>query len=529
MGFGIGNGIAKLVQRWGKGISNAADKVWLRADAQKAIRDEVLNKYKPRIDHAQRVESERAKNIKDLGDKLDQSKKDLQDAQKVWQDKYDAALADAKSKRQTDINDYDQQLKSYEDALNKAEADKQSIFDQLHANEAQYNQNKTIFTDVNTGERYIFNPITGSYENLAKVYKRLGTVGAKAQRKFMEDIKDYDNRLFDQQSNRVINAFDDLDSFQYKGQKPAFDTYYNNKMGTRDADLRNAENQINKADSELNSWKTNNSKPQDWDDNVDLKSFEKDFKSKNSKPTYSFNGQTYSKKSDLKKAYNEALDNEKRIQDAANKALITRQSKQDAEIAQRIQDAKDMNKAKVALGGTLGAGTLYAAARAMYGGHDTDNPDNIDNTNNTDNTNNGEPDPHFNVKNIPGAKDLINDRQPDTGFDPDKANALASASYDEGVEDGNSIASSDDLGNRIKASTGGHTIDDELYKLLKDMQDPYKADAVANYIYSKHGNNPEVQRLGWRGWLNKYYGDALRSIMNIDPSGYKGMHISGGL
>lgn len=79
MGFGIarglGNGITKLVQRWGKGISNAADKVWLNADAQEAIRKEVLNKYKPRIDHAQRVESERAKNIKDLEDKLTQSKK----------------------------------------------------------------------------------------------------------------------------------------------------------------------------------------------------------------------------------------------------------------------------------------------------------------------------------------------------------------------------------------------------------------------------------------------------------------------
>ena len=55
------------------------------------------------------------------------------------------------------------------------------------------------------------------------------------------------------------------------------------------------------------------------------------------------------------------------------------------------------------------------------------------------------------------------------------------------------------------------------------------ADAVANYIYSRHGDDPEVQRLGWRGWLNKYYGDSLRSKMNIDPSGYKGMHISGGL
>lgn len=171
----------------------------------------------------------------------------------------------------------------------------------------------------------------------------------------------------------------------------------------------------------------------------------------------------------------------------------------------------------------------------MYGGHGTDNPDNIDNTNN------GEPDSNFNVKNLPEVQAQLNDEQQsdtasiNTGFDPDKADALASASalarasYDEGVEDGNSIASSDDLGNRIAASTGGHTIDDKLFELIKAMQDPYKADAVANYIYSRHGDNPELQRLGWRAWLNKYYGDSLRSMMNIDPSGYKGMHISGGL
>ena len=71
-------------------------------------------------------------------------------------------------------------------------------------------------------------------------------------------------------------------------------------------------------------------------------------------------------------------------------------------------------------------------------------------------------------------------------------------------------------------------MEDRLYELIKAMKDPYKADAIANYIYSRHGNDPEVQNLGWRGWLNKYYGDSLRKI-NIDPSGYKGMHISGGL
>ena len=106
-----------------------------------------------------------------------------------------------------------------------------------------------------------------------------------------------------------------------------------------------------------------------------------------------------------------------------------------------------------------------------------------------------------------------------TDFDPDKADALAAAAYDKGVEDSNSIESSDDR----------FIDDDELYGLLKAMEDPHKADAVANYIYSKHGNESDVQRLGWRGWLNKYYGDLLRSRMGLDPSSYNGMHISGGL
>lgn len=38
---GLSNGFAQLFKQWGKGIGNAADNFWLRADAQKAIRDEV--------------------------------------------------------------------------------------------------------------------------------------------------------------------------------------------------------------------------------------------------------------------------------------------------------------------------------------------------------------------------------------------------------------------------------------------------------------------------------------------------------
>lgn len=515
MGLGVGRGLVNLFKQWGKGIGNAADKVWLSADAQKAIREAVEKKYQPKIDLAQKAGSRRAENIKDLGDKLNQSKKELQDAKDTWQKNYDDALADAKSKRQADINDYKQKLKSYQDARDAAKAGKQSILDPLYDSERDYNPRKTIFTDVNTGENYILDLFTNNFVKLTKSNAPKG-------------MKNYEQRLFDYRTDKVINAFDEKDITKYGGNS-TFDRYFNNKQN---AALRNADNQIKQAEDDLTNWQTNNTQPKAWGKR-DSNQFDTDFRSNNESPTeYSFNGKTYADAASLNTAYQKALNHAQNKQDYFRKKASEYASNRDAEIAQRIQDAKDINKAKVALGGTLGAGALYAGARAMYGKHGTDN---------TDNTNNGEPDSNFNVKNLPEVQAQLNDEQQsdtasiNTGFDPDKADALASASalarasYDEGVEDGNSIASSDDLGNRIAASTGGHTIDDKLFELIKAMQDPYKADAVANYIYSRHGDNPELQRLGWRAWLNKYYGDSLRSMMNIDPSGYKGMHISGGL
>lgn len=534
MGLGLGNGLVNLFKHWGtgigRGIGNAADKLWLNADAQKAIRNAVEKKYKPKIDLANRAESRKAKNIKDLEDKLNQSKEELKNAQKDWQDKYDTALADAQKQRQIDIDDYTTRLQGYQNASDAAKANKQSIFDQLSDSEARYDQYKTIFIDVNNGKRYILNPITGSYESLTKFYQQSDP---QAIQQLSDMLRGYETRLFDRSnSNRVINAFDKSDIKQYKGKSSFFDSYRDNKISTRNADLRNAENEITKAEDDLTSWQGKKS-PKVWSKN-DSNKFKTDFeKTNNTLPTeFSFNGQKYSDAASLDKAYTQELGKIQSRQDLYREVASDYTKRRDAEIARSIQDAKDMNKAKVALGGTLGAGALYAGARAMYGKHGTDN---------TDNTNNGEPDSNFNVKNLPEVQAQLNDEQQsdtasiNTGFDPDKADALASASalarasYDEGVEDGNSIASSDDLGNRIAASTGGHTIDDKLFELIKAMQDPYKADAVANYIYSRHGDNPELQRLGWRAWLNKYYGDSLRSMMNIDPSGYKGMHISGGL
>lgn len=517
--MGLGSGFVNLFKNWGKGIGNAADNFWLGADAQKAIRDEVEKKFLSKIDRAHRYESKRADNIKDLGDKLTQSKQELQDAQKAWKDNYDSALAGAKSQRQTDIDNYNQQLQRYNDAVANAKRGRQGILDQLYDSDAHYDPSRTIFTDVNTGDRYILDPLNGGYRSLNSLPK-------KEIKKFLKNYGNFDTRLFDSKSGSVINAFDTSTRKQYKGKVP-FDSYYSNRISTQNAALRDADNQIKQAKGDLTNWKNNNSQPQTWNDANDLQTFETTYKNTNGKlpKDYSFNGQTYKNEKELDKAYKEALAHEQKRKDIADEVASRYVSKRDAEIAQRIQDAKDMNKAKAVLGGTLGAGALYAGARAMYGGDDTP-----DNTDNTDNTYTGEPDPNFNVEKE-GQAILNNEQQSDTApinadFDPDKADALAAAAYDKGVEDSNSIESNGDLGNNIAAKTGGHTIDDGLFELLKAMENPYKANAVADYIYSRYGNDPDVQRLGWRGWLNKYYGDSLRSRMNIDPSGYNGMHIA---
>ena len=519
---GLGNGLAQLFKAGRKRFGNAIDNFWLDAEAKKAIEDEVGKKFQPFIDRANTAASRRATNIKDLGDKLAESKKDLQDARDKWQQDYDAALAAAKNQRQTDINNYDAELKRYTDALDAAQVDKQNILDQLYAQEAKFDQLRTLFIDVNTGKRYIFDPILGKYKKLDTIYQGLSP---KNKLKLDSRIQNYETRLFDPTSgNKVINAFDKNGSNTYKG-KYEFDNYLQGLEGQNAAALRNADKQIKQASDELNAWKHNNSRPADWDDTPnsnDLKQFESNFTSKNGNlpSEYSFNGKTYGKESNLNKDYQKALNHAQERQNYFNTKASNLVSERNKEIAKRIQDAKDIKKAKLALGAGAGTAALIAGAAAMYGGDDTDNTDNIDNT---DNTYTGEPDPDLNVENTPeGKAAIIGKSLVDTDFDPDKADALASAAYNQGVEDGNAARSSDIV------TADGQSIDDGLFELLKAMKDPYKADAIANYIYSRHGDDPEVQRLGWRGWLNRY-GDSLRSKMNIDPSGYKGMHVSGGL
>ena len=518
--MGIVNGLKQIWKATKNNTKNGLDHFWLREEGQKAIRDEITKKYQPKIDLAHRAESRRADNIKDLGDKVSQSKKDLAEAQANWQRDYDAALANAKNQRQTDSDAYNAQLKTYSDALTNAKAGRQSIFDKLADDEDNYDQFHTIFTDVNTGERFILNHLTGQRESLTKAYKRATPAEI---RNLIKAIQGYDNRLFDSKSGNVINAFDN----SYKGKSKWFDEYYRNKISAHNADIRDAENQIKQAQSDLNNWKKQ-SQPQAWDDNVDLASFKKDFKSNNgAKPTgYSFNGQNYSKESDLDKAYKDALASEQSRQDVYSRTASGYVSKRDAEIAQRIQDAKDINKAKVALGlGTAGA--LAGATYAAFSGDDNSNTKPVSPTVTPQTTEGIETQFEH-----PAETDSI------SGISPrDQEAALADMAFKAASESDDTPAetypetpelaelSADDIHTNEGIGTR-RSMNEGLFSVIKALQDPHQANAVADYIYSRYGNDPELQQLGWRAWLNKYYGDALRSQMNLDASGYNGMHIA---
>lgn len=521
--MGLGNGFVGLFKQWGRGIGNAADHVWLREEAQKAIRDEVTQKFKPKIDLANTAESRRATNIKDLDAKLKQSKQKLADDKQAWQEKYDNALANAKTKRQTDIDDYNAKLQGYQKDLDDANASRDSILATLQAKEAQYNQYRTIFTDVNSGTKYVFDPSTGKYEELSTFYKKLKPKEQKA-------IQSYDNRLIDVNTNRVLNPFDESTRNTYKGYS-VFDNYYPTKISAQDAiALRNAENQIKQADANLQSWqKQPQSQLQAWDDTKDLSSFETDFIKNNAKPKgYSFNGQNYKSEPALDAAYQKALNHAQNKRDYFRTKASDYASERDKEIAQRIQDAKDINKAKVA----LGLGTAGALAGATYAAFSGDN-----------NSNTKPASPTVTPQTTEGIETQFEhpaETDSISGISPrDQEAALAgmalaakaaSESNDTPAEThpetpelaeltADDIHTNEGIGTRRSMNEG-------LFSVIKALQDPHQANAVADYIYSRYGNDPELQQLGWRAWLNKYYGDALRSQMNLDASGYNGMHIA---
>lgn len=524
--MGLGNGLVGLFKQWGKGIGNAADHVWLREEAQKAIRDEIEKKFQPKIDLARRAEGRRADNIKDLGDKITQSKKELADAQKSWQDKYNSELAGAKNQRQTEIADYDAKLKGYQDALDNANASRQSIIDQLSQQEASYNPTKTIYTDVISGDRYLVHPVTGEYKNITQIFKN----ASKTQKQQISRyIKGFDERLLDTSSGtpKVINAFDEATLKSYHTKNSIFDNYLDRVGAPKRIDLKNAKDQIKQAKDDLSTWKSNSNRPTDWDDQTDLVNFDTNFRANNAEPTgYSFNGKNYSDETALDTAYQKALNHAQYKRDYFRTKASNYASERDKEIAQRIQDAKDINKAKVALGlGTAGA--LAGATYAAFSGDDNSNTKPVSPTVTPQTTEGIETQFEH-----PAETDSI------SGISPrDQEAALADMAFKAASESDDTPAethpetpelaelSADDIHTNEGIGTR-RSMNEGLFSVIKALQDPHQANAVADYIYSRYGNDPELQQLGWRAWLNKYYGDALRSQMNLDASGYNGMHIA---
>ena len=522
--MGIVNGLKQIWKATKNNTKNSLDHFWLGEEGQKAIRDEVEKKFQPKIDLARRAEDRRANNITELGNKLAQSEKDLQDAKNAWRSNHDSALANAKNQRQTDISNYDTELQRYQDAVDRANASRQSIVDQLYKREATYDPYKTLYIDVDTGNKYIVNRITGKYENLSTLYS---TLDKKQKRVLNNYINGFEDRLYSSKSGKVINAFDDSDSKTYQNNN-IFNNYLGRVKAPQNIALRDADNQINRAQSDLTKWQSNNTRPQDWDDNIDLQPFEKNFKKSNgSSPTvYTFNGQNYSKKADLDKAYREALTREQTMQSRDSGRASRYISKRDAEIAQRIQNAKDINKVKAALGlGTAGA--LAGATYAAFSGDDNSNTKPVSLTVTPQTTEGIETQFEH-----PAETDSISGislRDQEAAL-ADMAFKAASESDDTSAETHPEIPelaelSADDIHTNEGIGTR-RSMNEGLFSVIKALQDPHQANAVADYIYSRYGNDPELQQLGWRAWLNKYYGDALRSQMNLDASGYNGMHIA---
>ena len=518
--MGIVNGLKQIWKATKNNTKNGLDHFWLGEEGQKAIRDEVERKFQPKIDLARRAESKRADNIKDLGDKVNQSKQDLKTAQDQWQQDYDHALADAKAQRQTEISDYDAKLQGYNEAVANAERDRRSIIDQLFDKEADYDPYKTIYIDVKTGNLYRLNPHTGKREDLSTYYQSLSK---KEKQTFDKDIQNYEHRLFNKDSDHVINVFDENDAYNYDAYSN-FNNYLNTVRAPKGSDLRNADDTITKAQNDLSTWQKNNpNRPQ----TLNEKQFKIDYKKNNAQPTgYSFNGQTYRKEADLDKAYKDALDHEQSKQDIASRTASGYITKRDAEIAQRIQDAKDMNKAKVALGlGTAGA--LAGATYAAFSGDDNSNTKPVS--------------PAVTPQTTEGIETQFEhpaETYSISGISPrDQEVALADMAFRAASESDDTPAethsetpelaelSADDIHTNEGIGTR-RSMNEGLFSVIKALQDPHQANAVADYIYSRYGNDPELQQLGWRAWLNKYYGDALRSQMNLDASGYNGMHIA---
>lgn len=508
--MGIVNGLKQIWKATKNNTKNGLDHFWLGEEGQKAIRDEVEKKYKDSLSRVQTVKDAKAANIKELDDKYKASIDELQKKQDTWNTNYNSARDSKKQEMDKALANWNKESSDINSNLIQA---KKAREDYINNYMSDLNYDNTVFIDT-SGNSFRIDPIN----NFNRV---------SVDTKWLNKHKSYDTKFIGN-DGKLVNLFDDnsVDSFtQALDPKSQVLNYIISKKNS----VRNTK-EYKQLDDAVQNLETESAKynlastPEHFDESK----FKKGYQNTNGKMpnSYEFNGASYNNKTRLDSAHDNAIQLLKDRSRDLNKRYSALESKRDAEIAQRIQDAKDINKAKVALGlGTAGA--LAGATYAAFSGDDNSNTKPVSPTVTPQTTEGIET--QFEHPAETDSISGISPRDQEAAL-ADMAFKAASESDDTPVEthpETPELAelSADDIHTNEGVGTR-RSMNEGLFSVIKALQDPHQANAVADYIYSRYGNDPELQQLGWRAWLNKYYGDALRSQMNLDASGYNGMHIA---
>ena len=508
--MGIVNGLKQIWKVAKNNTKNGLDHFWLGEEGQKAIRDEVEKKYKDSLSRVQTVKDAKAANIKELDDKYKASIDELQKKQDTWNTNYNSARDSKKQEMDKALADWNNKSSDIKSNLAQAKKERE---DYINNYMSDLNYDNTVFIDT-SGRSFRIDPIN----NFNRVL---------VDQKWLNKHKSYDTKFIGN-DGKLVNLFDDnsVDSFT-KALNPnsqVLNFIISKKNSVRNTkEYKQLDDAVQNLEAE-NAKYTTASTPEQFDESKFKNGYQKT--NGNMPDSYEFNGASYNNKTGLDSAHDSAIQLLKNRSRDLNKRYSALESKRDAEIAQRIQDVKDINKAKVALGlGTAGA--LAGATYAAFSGDDNSNTKPVSPTVTPQTTEGIET--QFERPAETDSISSISSRDQEAAL-ADMAFKAASESDDTPAEthpetpelaelSADDIHTNEGIGTRRSMNEG-------LFSVIKALQDPHQANAVADYIYSRYGNDPELQQLGWRAWLNKYYGDALRSQMNLDASGYNGMHIA---
>ena len=508
--MGIVNGLKQIWKATKNNTKNGLDHFWLREEGQKAIRDEVEKKYKDSLSRVQTVKDAKAANIKELDDKYKASIDELQKKQDTWNTNYNSARDSKKQEMDKALADWNRKGSDIKSNLTQAKKDKDDYINSYMSN---LDYDNTVFINT-SGKSFRIDPINNLKEVPVDV-------------KWLNRHKSHDTQFIGN-DGKLVNLFDDnsVQSFTkaLSPNSPVLNYIISKKNSVRNTkEYKQLDDAVQKLETDDAQYSAAGS-PEQFDESK----FKKEYQKTNGRMpnSYEFNGASYNNQTGLDSAHDSAIQLLKDRSRDLNKRYSALESKRDAEIAQRIQDAKDINKAKVALGlGTAGA--LAGATYAAFSGDDNSNTKPVSPIVTPQTTEGIETQFEH-----PAETDSI------SGISPrDQEAALADMAFKAASESDDTSAethpetpelaelSADDIHTNEGIGTR-RSMNEGLFSVIKALQDPHQANAVADYIYSRYGNDPELQQLGWRAWLNKYYGDALRSQMNLDASGYNGMHIA---